>query len=885
VSKKRKAKKKGVGPPRQAPEPPPRQTALSISTTKRLLFACIAVVSFFGLVELLMALAGVRPVIIAEDPYVGFESYLPLFRLNAKTQELETAPNKLDFFNKQRFSRRKAPNTFRIFTLGGSTTYGHPFEDGTSFSGWLRAYLEAAAPERNWEVINCGAISYASYRVAKVMEELVDYQPDLFIVYSGNNEFLERRTYSDIIEEPAALRSVNRLLGHSRLYALARKAAQRGAERAREKYELTGEVEEILNRSTGLDAYYRDDSLREQVLSHYRYNLGRMRDMARASGAQMILVTVPVNEKDFAPFKSQFTKSLDEVERRRVQTLLDQAKDALAEKEPGKAKTLLLEAVEIDPRYADTHYLLGRAWLALEAYDEAERAFLTAIEEDVCPLRALAGMNEAIFEIAQQTRVPLVDFRETLKTKARREYGHGLLGDEFFLDHVHPTVATNGILARSLTEEISRLGILDLDTDWHSRVGDKVIAEVEGRADTEAHARAYKNLSKVLIWAGKKKEAERYARQAEELLGEDWEVRYNSGVVNLEAGDYDAAIASFREAIRINPNAAVAYDYLSAAYASVGKLDEAIAYGERAVQIDPSLASVHSNLAASYITKGELERARKEALKAVELDPDFADAHNNLGNAYLYMGRPDEALESYDKAIQLQPEFADALVNRGLVLGQKGRFRDSIASFLEALEIDNNLAAAHMGLGKAYLSLGQSTEAVSSFERVIELDDKNAEAYERLVGSYLAQKRIDKVKEVLARGLRASPEDPLLLHRYGQVLAGEKRYDEAIRHFERAIAASTAFPDHRFAKDVLHRSLAAALLARDRVEEGLTELKRAAAINPTNAMIQNDLGLVYENLGQLDEALAHYQRALELEPRFAAAKESSDRIDARMRSQ
>ena len=45
-------------------------------------------------------------------------------------------------------------------------------------------------------------------RVAVLMEELVDYDPDLFVVYSGHNEFLERRTYPQIIATPEAVRDV-----------------------------------------------------------------------------------------------------------------------------------------------------------------------------------------------------------------------------------------------------------------------------------------------------------------------------------------------------------------------------------------------------------------------------------------------------------------------------------------------------------------------------------------------------------------------------------------------------------------------------------------------------------------------------------------------------
>ena len=49
-------------------------------------------------------------------------------------------------------------------------------------------------------MINAGGISYASYRVAVVIKELARYEPDLFIIYTGHNEFLEERTYRTLIE-------------------------------------------------------------------------------------------------------------------------------------------------------------------------------------------------------------------------------------------------------------------------------------------------------------------------------------------------------------------------------------------------------------------------------------------------------------------------------------------------------------------------------------------------------------------------------------------------------------------------------------------------------------------------------------------------------------
>ncbi len=872
---KRKVKKRKGGSSPPHPEQRPE-----LSRKKKYLFGLATLALVIVAVELVLAFAGIQPVIQDEDPYVGFASYIPVFR--PKGEELETAENKLFFFNKQRFPREKGPDTFRIFTLGGSTTYGRPFEDPTSFSGWLRAYLREAAPNRNWEVINCGAISYASYRAAKVMEELLDYEPDLFILYSGNNEFLERRTYQDIIEEPAPLGGARWLLSHSRAYALADKLVRRPEEKAREKYELTGEVEEILNRSTGLDVYHRDEALKEQILSHYRFNLRRMVQMARAGGADMIMLTIPVNEKDFAPFKSQPTKGLKLADQEHFQSLLSQATQALEGGFPDKAKDHLDEAVRIDAGYADVHYLRGKALMALRAHQEAEKAFQSAIQEDVCPLRVLTELNDGIAEVARQDQVSLVDFRRLLKTEMLERFGHQNLGEEFFLDHVHPTVETNGRLARALVDRMAEMGILELEPTWHDRVGDRVSADVEGRVDDKARARAFKNLSKVLLWAGKNKEAERYIRQAEEQLTDDWEAHLNAGVLGLESENYQTAEDSLIRAIELNPEAAVAHNYLSAVYAATGELDEAIAQGEKAVQIEPGLAIAHNNLGTYFTRKGDLERGRAALARALALDPDYAEAFNNLGNIQFAAGQLDEAAASFEKALSLQPNYVEALVNRGLLLGERGHFPEAIASFTRALEIDRNAAGAHIGLGKALMAGGQMADARSSFERAVQLDKESLEAYEWLARTLALDHRSGEAKEIMDRGLQINPEAPSLHHLYGQLLAQENRYQEAIRHLEKAIAASTDDPSTVVSLDSLHHTLASVLLTSGQVEKGLAHLREALAVNADNVMVLNDLGLVHEHTGQLDEALKYYQRATELNSSFAPAVENLERVKKQM---
>jgi tetratricopeptide (TPR) repeat protein len=875
------------------------------SWPKRLFFYLVTVALFLAFLELVLALVGIKPIVVEKDPYVGFASELELFVPGGDGRFLHTAPNKLAWFNDQTFPRDKGPETSRIFTLGGSVTYGRPFEDGTSFSGWLRTYLEALPTATDWEVINAGGISYASYRVASLMEELVEYEPDLFIIYSGHNEFLERRTYAGLIEEPEALTRTKLLLQRTRLWALVEKTVKRRATEARQRYELTGEVEELLESSAGLDYYFRDDEFKRQVLDHYRFNLQRMIRLARAGGAQVILVSIPVNEKDYSPFKSQHRDGITEAERTRHTELLEAGSAALERGSAEEARKAASEAVDIDPLHADGHYLLGRALQKLGSHDEAAASFARAIEEDVCPLRALAETNDLIFETARRENEPMVDFRSLLKERMREIAGHSNLGDELFLDHAHPTVEANGVLARALIERMASMGLLEISPEWQVRVGEGVSRQVLARVDLEALARSYKNLSKLLLWAGKQREAEKYVRLAEPLLADDWEVHYNAGVIQLEAGDFSNALESFQEAVRLNPQSAAAYDQLGMTHAALGDPQAAVESGERAVALDPEMASAWNNLGTSYGASGDNARALEVTREALRLDADFAEAHNNLGKVFFDLARLEEALASYEQAMELKPSYLDAMLNRGLVLGNLGRYGEAAEAFSQILEVDPEMAPAHLGRAKALLERGDVAAASSALEAAVQIDPHLVEAWELQVMAHVTSTGAQRAADFLEQGLAANPEsarlhllegrlqaqqgnldraassfleatslDPELVGAWidlGRLRVAQGRPEEAVGVFRQALAV-------REDDDRLHHILAAALLVSKQPDEARAHLERALEINAENAGAAVDLASLYENLGRLQDALALYRRAAILDPQLTRAQEGATRL-------
>ena len=474
---------------------------------------------FFGILELVLALCGVQPKLLDQDPFVGFSSNVPLYLLETDSdgrQVLATAPNKT-LFNHQQFPQEKPPGTYRIFCVGGSTTYGRPYNDTTSFAGWLRELLPVVDARRRWEVINAGGISYASYRVVHLMKELARYKPDLFIVYSGHNEFLEERSYGALRSTPSAVKSIAALLARIRTWTaisllLDRLGVISSAEQASPAL-LPGEVDTMLRRF-GPDIYERNDSLQDQVLLHYESSLERMVGIATSAGADILFIVPASNLKDSAPFKSQHSDGISQADRVRVENLLTRALEQMREARWLEASRTLNTAIEIDPRFAELHYRRGKALFALGRYEEAKAAFTRARDEDICPLRALSPMREKLTGVARATGSPTIDFITLLEQRQLAEKGHSILGQEFFLDHVHPTIDGNRMLAVKLVELLRERGVVQTGGTLDDQTIAAIASRIEGRLDPQLRARALTNLAKVLSWAGKVEDASRPASQA-----------------------------------------------------------------------------------------------------------------------------------------------------------------------------------------------------------------------------------------------------------------------------------------------------------------------------------------------------------------------------------
>jgi lysophospholipase L1-like esterase len=425
----------------------------------------VAAVAFgLGLVvaaELLCRLLGWGDPRLRADPFVGFSGTRPLFVETADGDSYIVSRVREEYFARESFPVTKPERTRRIFCLGGSTVQGRPWSIPTSFTTWLELALNIADTEHDWDVINCGGISYASYRLVPILEECLQYEPDMIILCTGHNEFLEDRSYPQALRSPllhrtSRLRLVNVARG---LLDLGQQDAPAQTDAGRAMLPL--ETEPMLNFEGGLAAYHRDDTWRDGVAEHYELNLRRMVTMVKEAGLPLLLMRPSSNLRDCPPFKWELPAHFSAEQEDRWGEWIARAQQ-VREQAPLEALDLLQQALQSDAANPLTHYHLGRTHLQLRDAFAARETLVAARDLDVCPLRMTSPLEERLARVAEEEDVPLLNMHALLEDLSR----DGILGDDWLVDHIHPSIEGHQKIADALVLQLCEMGLVRLPEGW-----------------------------------------------------------------------------------------------------------------------------------------------------------------------------------------------------------------------------------------------------------------------------------------------------------------------------------------------------------------------------------------------------------------------------------
>lgn len=414
-----------------------------------------------GLLPFIMLEIGLRVFGVGAEPtdlHDGFGEVAPLFELSDDGSTWQTSLARQQFFVAQEFPAEKSTGEFRIFCLGGSTVQGRPYQPETAFGKWLELELGARDDSRTYRSINCGGISYASYRLRPVLREVLNYQPDLIVLATGHNEFLEDRTYSDLKSRSGARILVENLAKHSRTVMLLRELTG-GAPRQEPEQDastLSEGVEARLDDEAGYASYHRDEEWHEQVCRQYRDSVEEMVQLCRDAHVPILLVRLGANLRDCPPFKSEHRKGLSVDEEQRWQELFDEA-TAAQDADSAAALALYNKALEIDDQYPLLHFRIARCQEQLGQIEEARASFQNALNLDICPLRMVTRISDHLVAIAEKHETMFVDAAALVAGKSP----DGIPGYESYIDHVHPTIGVHQTIGTAIADQLQSAGLVD----------------------------------------------------------------------------------------------------------------------------------------------------------------------------------------------------------------------------------------------------------------------------------------------------------------------------------------------------------------------------------------------------------------------------------------
>ena len=349
------------------------------------------------------------------------------------------------------FAAAKDRNTYRIFVLGESAAYGDP-DPAYSFSRYLAIMLRHRFPQRRFEVINASITAVNSHVLLRMAKDLAAYQPDLFIVYAGNNEVIGPYGPGTTLSSQMPGLTVVRA-------TLALRATRWGQLLAR----LTQKPRQFKGMEMFLDQQVPASS--PDLPRVYDYLAANLTDLVRVANqahADVILSTVATNLGDSAPFHSAHKPGLTESALASWEARFNAGKEKQTAGDYQGAVQEYLAAEAVDAQFAELQFRIASCSLRLGDVPNSKTRFEAARELDTLRFRADRGVNQAIMRAASLApHATLVDAAAAISSASP----DGIPGHELFFDHVHLRPRGNYLVAAAMFEQVERMVIKKMGSD------------------------------------------------------------------------------------------------------------------------------------------------------------------------------------------------------------------------------------------------------------------------------------------------------------------------------------------------------------------------------------------------------------------------------------
>jgi tetratricopeptide (TPR) repeat protein len=575
--------------------------------------------------------------------------------------------------------RPKGPSTMRIFVLGSSAANGDP-EPAYGFCRQLELLLNEHSQGVPFEVVNAAVTAMNSFVARRIAQDCATHQPDLFIVYMGNNEVVGPYGPPTL---PLALYKSHAFID-----------AKIWIEKDLRLGQLVKNTSQAVRRSgraprqwAGMESFLATKVARDDVRLPYCYQHFHKHGLTPTQLAEWDRLFQAGRALEGA---GDFQRALAEYEKARV----------------------------IDNTSADLAFCMGKCLLALNKKEEAKAMLAQARDLDALRFRADSEINRIVRQEAQSLSgagARLLDLEASLE-----RYNEGFpLGDSLLVDHVHLNVRGNFQIALAAMQSI-REAMPEAKLRAPDRSADELYKVCCDR--TLYDVREQYRLAMLM-----------YSRKVRPpFAGQfDHETELTSlraALVQLRSkvkADAEAE-APYTQALKQMPDDACAVRRYADFLLRNRRLADATGICQRFLESHPCATKVRASLAEAYATGGTFDQA--VAILTARNTPfpsTRREALESVAGVYVGQGRYAEAFNVYQELRQLDPRDPRVLVNLASAASHTGDAVAAQKSLDEALKIDPNAAPALIDMGNYCVKQGKAEEAQKWFKRAAQADPYN----------------------------------------------------------------------------------------------------------------------------------------------------------------
>jgi tetratricopeptide (TPR) repeat protein len=283
-----------------------------------------------------------------------------------------------------------------------------------------------------------------------------------------------------------------------------------------------------------------------------------------------------------------------------------------------------------------------------------------------------------------------------------------------------------------------------------------------------------------------------------------------------------------------------------------GKLDEAKAAWTALSKTNPRNPEPYAHLGLIASHQERYSDAVPNYRKALAITPNVQSVRLDLALALFKSGQTKEAIPEFEKLLKAAPKDSDQEQRFTILLGMAhyaiADYANAVPYLKAATERDKTNRPLLLALAHSYLWSRQFQYVLDIYHQILVLDPGSAEA------SMLAGEALDEMKdnagatEMFRAAVKADPKMPNVHFGLGYLLWTQKQYPEAARELQAELDND---PGH--VQSLVY--LADANIQLNKMDVARPLLEQAIKLDPSQSLAHLDLGIVYSELGQNEEAL------------------------------